>query len=208
MEDRKLTEKESLEVITSMIALTKQRYIGNGSILLMWGYLVAIVSILVWVMVATTHQGYWNWLWFAVPVIGCPITPIMSSRQQRQKGIKTFSDKVTSRLWTIAGGSEIVLTIACIIFKYVVGYDCWSAMLAYTMIAMPIAEIAQGLLIKERCMTIGGMTGLAAGLIIVCCLAGGIPLRTDWFMPMFILAFAAMMIVPGHILNHKARSAK
>lgn len=36
MEDRKLTEKESLEVIASMIARTKQCYIGNGNILLMW----------------------------------------------------------------------------------------------------------------------------------------------------------------------------
>ena len=40
MEDRKLTEKESLEVITSMIALTKQRYIGDGRILLLFGYLL------------------------------------------------------------------------------------------------------------------------------------------------------------------------
>lgn len=47
MEDKKLTEKESLEVITSMIAKTKQRYIGDGRIMVMWGYLVATVSALV-----------------------------------------------------------------------------------------------------------------------------------------------------------------
>ena len=42
MKDRKLTEKESLEIITSMIARTKERYIGNANILLMWGYLVVL----------------------------------------------------------------------------------------------------------------------------------------------------------------------
>lgn len=36
MEEIKLTEKESLEVITSMIARTKQRYVGDGRIMLMW----------------------------------------------------------------------------------------------------------------------------------------------------------------------------
>lgn len=46
MEDRKLTERESLEVITSMIALTKQRYIGDGRILLLFGYLTVAVSAL------------------------------------------------------------------------------------------------------------------------------------------------------------------
>ena len=47
MEDRKLTEKESIEVITSMIERTKDRYIGNGNIMLMWGYLCVAVSALV-----------------------------------------------------------------------------------------------------------------------------------------------------------------
>lgn len=205
MEDRKLTEKESLEVITSMIALTKQRYIGDGRIVLMWGYLVASVSILVWIMLATTHQGYWNWLWFAIPIIGGIATPIMAHKQHQQNGVKTFSDTVTSRLWTIAGISEIVLIAACIVFEYAFGHNCWSAMLVYTLIAMPLAEIAQGLFIKEKSLTAGGLTGLAVGIVTICCVVAGIPLIANWFMPLFIIAFVAMMIVPGHILNHKAR---
>ncbi len=43
MEDKKLTEKESLELIASMIARTKARYLGSGNILLMWGYIVVII---------------------------------------------------------------------------------------------------------------------------------------------------------------------
>lgn len=78
MEERTLTEKESLEVITSMIRRTKERYIGDGNIMLMWGYLVAVVSILIWVMLVATRQGYWNWLWFAIPLIGGIATPIMA----------------------------------------------------------------------------------------------------------------------------------
>ena len=39
MEERKLTEKESLEIITSMIERTRERYIGDGRIMLMWGYM-------------------------------------------------------------------------------------------------------------------------------------------------------------------------
>lgn len=208
MEERKLTEKESLEVITSMIARTRQRYIGDGNILMLWGYLVAGIAILVWVMLATTRQGYWNWLWFAIPLIGCPVTSVMARRQQRQSGFKTFTDKVTSQLWTIASVSEIILSIFCIMFQYVTGSECWSAMLVYTMIAIPFAEIAQGLFIKEKCLTIGGMIGIAVGIVTVCCVAGRIPLYANLYMPLFILAFVAMMIVPGHILNHKACKEK
>ena len=208
MEERKLTEKESLEVITSMIARTRQRYVGDGQIMLMWGYLVAVVSILVWVMLVATRQNYWNYLWFAIPIVGGIATPVMARRQQRQSGVKTFYDKVTSRLWTIAGLSEFATIIACIVIQFLTGACCWGAMLAYTLIAMPLAEIAQGLFIKEKSLTVGGIAGLAVGIVTVCCIAGRIPLDTNWYMPLFILAFVAMMIVPGHILNHKAPREK
>lgn len=208
MEERKLTEKESLEVITSMIARTRQRYVGDGHIMLMWGYLVAIVSILVWVMLVATRQQVWNCLWFAIPVIGGIATPIMARKQQTCSGVKTVYDTITSRLWTIAGLSELAAIIACIIIQCITGISCWTAMLAYSLIAMPITEIAQGLLIKEKSLTIGGIMGLAVGIVTICCIAGGIPLGVNWYMPLFILAFIAMMIVPGHILNHKASLEK
>ena len=47
MEDKKMTEKESLELITSMIQRTRERYVGDGNIMLMWGYLTVAVTALV-----------------------------------------------------------------------------------------------------------------------------------------------------------------
>lgn len=205
MEDRKLTEKESLDVITSMIARTKERYVGNGNILLMWGYLTMAVAIIVWIMLAVTHKGSWNWLWFAIPLVGCPATCIMARRDNRGRGAITYSDKITSSLWTIFGVSEIVLTLICLGFALIGGVWCWSAMLVYSLLLAPGAEIAQGLIIKEKCLIAGGMVGMAIGLVTLCCTVGGIPLMINWYMPLFIIAFGAMYVIPGHILNHKAK---
>ena len=52
----------------------------------------------------------------------------------------------------------------------------------------------------------GGAVGLLAGIFTICCIAGHVTLYATWFMPIFIIAFIAMMIVPGHILNRKARN--
>ncbi len=206
MEEKRLTEKESLEVITSMISRTKARYLGSGNILLMWGYLVVFVSILVWIMVVATRQNVWNWLWLAIPVIGMPTTSIMARREKRAYGAVTYSDKITSRLWTIFGVSEIVLILICLAFVLIGDERCWDAMLVYTLIAAPCAEIAQGLIVKEKCLTRGGIVGLAVGMVTVCCVAGRIPLSPNWFMPLFILVWVVMMVVPGHILNHKVKN--
>ncbi|WP_290091426.1 hypothetical protein [Duncaniella muris] len=205
MEDKKLTEKESLEVITSMIARTKVRYLGSGNILLMWGYLAVFTSILVWILLAATQQNVWNWLWFAIPVIGMPLTSIMARREKRTDGAVTYSDKITSHLWSIFGVSEIVLTLICLGFSLFGGIKCWTAMIVYTIIAAPFAEIAQGLIVKEKSLTWGGIVGLAIGMVLVCCATGKIPLLANWFMPLFILFWVVMMIVPGHIINHKAK---
>ncbi len=205
MEDKKLTEKESLEVITSMIARTKARYLGSGNILLMWGYLAVFSSILVWILLAATRQNVWNWLWFAIPVIGMPLTSIMARREKRTDGVVTYSDKITSHLWSIFGVSEIVLTLICLGFSLIGGIKCWTAMTVYTIIAAPFAEIAQGLIVKEKSLTWGGIVGLAIGMVLVCCVTGKIPLLANWFMPLFILFWVVMMIVPGHIINHKAK---
>ncbi len=205
MEEKKLTEKESLEVITSMIARTKARYIGSGNILLMWGYLVVFVSILVWIMLISTRQNVWNWLWFAIPIIGMPTTLIMARREKRAYGAVTYSDKITSRLWRIFGVSEIILTLICLGFAVIGNVNCWGAMLVYSILVAPSAEIAQGLIIKEKCLINGGIIGLAIGMLTLCCVVGKIPLTANWYMPLFIIVWVAMMIVPGHILNHKAK---
>lgn len=59
-------------------------------------------------------------------------------------------------------------------------------------------------MLDEKALMTGGALGVLAGIFTLCCIAGRVPLGADWFMPVFIAAFACMMIIPGHILNHKA----
>lgn len=207
MEERQLTEKESLEVITSMIARTKQRYIGDGRIMLMWGYLTVVLSALIWALIGFTHNPVWNWLWYLLWIIGGTLTPIMDKKMQREKGVKNYSDIVTSRIWSTVGFSAIAATAICLALLLVGGIDAWSMMFAIALIIVPFAEIVSGIVVKEKSLIIGGAIGLSAGLFTMACIVGHIALYTSWFMPFFIIAFVAMMIVPGHILNNKARKA-
>ena len=206
MEDKKMTAQESLEVIASMINRTKERYFGNGNIFLLWGYLVTFIAITIWILLSSTGKQYWNWLWFAIPIIGYPLTIILSRKDGKKYGAVTYSDKITSRLWTIFGMSELILTFICLFFSLFIGVDCWIALLVYSILMAPSAEIAQGLIIKENSLVFGGIVGLMAGLITVCCVSGGVPLSINWYMPIFIIAWIAMMIIPGYTLNFKSKN--
>lgn len=206
MEDRKLTERESLEVITSMITRTKDRLVkGSGNILLMWGYLIVAITALIWVLLVTTGNPAVNWLWFLIWVIGGIATPIMAKKKRVASGTKSYTDKLTSQMWSVVGLTGIASTILCLGFLLIGGKDSWSMMFAFALIIVPMAEIMQGLVIKENSLIAGGGIGLLIGLFTTCCISAHVALMATWFMPLFIIAFAAMMIVPGHILNSKAK---
>lgn len=206
MDDKKINEKESLAIITDMIARTKERYmLGDGNILLMWGYLTVAVSILVWVLLRLTHHPACNWLWFLIWIIGGTVTPIMEKKKAIVKGVKSYSDKLTSKIWTIVGYSAIISTMFCLGFLLAGGVNSWQMMLAFALIIVPFAEIAQGIIINEKTLIWGGKIGLLVGIFTTCCIIGGVKLYVSWFMPLFIVTFACMMIIPGHIINHKAK---
>lgn len=205
MEERKLTEKESLEIITSMITRTRERYIGDGRIMLMWGYLTVVITAIIWTLIGVTHNPVWNWLWFLLWIIGGTLTPIMDKKMQHEKGFKNYSDIVTSRIWSTVGFSAIVATAICLAFLLVGGIDAWSMMFAIALVIVPFAEIASGIVVKEKTLIIGGAIGLSAGLFTMACIAGHVALYASWFMPLFIIVWVVMMIIPGHIINYKAK---
>lgn len=205
MEERKITESESLEIITRMITCTKQRYIGDGNIMLMWGYLTVTITILVWVLLSATHHPAWNWLWFLIWIIGGTATPIMARKEQVKRGVKSYSDRITSQIWSVVGAMAIVATAACLGFLLIGGKDCWSMMFAYALLIVPFGEIVQGVVLSENSLRAGGIAGMIIGIFTVCCIAGGVTLYANWYLPIFMTAFIVMFIIPGHIINHKAK---
>lgn len=88
------------------------------------------------------------------------------------------------------------------------GTDTWSSMLMLPLLIVGFAEIVQGVAIREKSLIWGGGIGIVSGLVTLCCIAYGIALYAGWFMPMFIMSFALMMILPGHILNYKSRKER
>lgn len=202
MEEKRISEKESLEIITEMISRTKDRYIGDGNIMLVWGYLTVVIAAVIWALLALTHNEVWNRLWFAIPIIGCIATMGMIRKKQRTSGVKSYSDKISSSIWTGVWYSFIVSMLFCSGFG-LINKDCWGIMVAFALIIVPFAEVIQGIVISEKSIFLGGVIGLHIGVFTMCCIAGGVPLDANWFLPLFMVAFIFMMIVPGHILNSK-----
>lgn len=209
MEEKKITSLEGMAIINEMIQRSKtRRFIGDGNILLMWGYLVVGVAALVWILIDLTHNPAMNWFWYLIWIIGGIATPIMARKRREKAGVTTYADKIGNAVWTTVGLSAIALTLICLGFFLFTGTDTWSSMLMLPLLIVGFAEIVQGVAIREKSLIWGGGIGIVSGLVTLCCIAGGIALYAGWFMPMFIMSFALMMILPGHILNYKSRKER
>lgn len=209
MEERTITELESIEVITSMIARTRQRLAkGVGNIMLMWGYLTVCVTLLVWGLLLITKNPAMNWFWFLIWIVGGIATPIMAKKKELNAGVRSYSDKLGSQVWTVVGASALGMTLFCLGFMLIGGINCWVCMLAFALIIVPFGEIAQGIIIKEKSLIYGGSVGMTAGIFLLCCIVGKVVLYVNWVMPLFSIAFISMMIIPGHVLNHKAKNCQ
>lgn len=206
MKEQNITSQESMAIINEMIQHSKtRRFIGDGNILLLWGYLTVGVAALVWVLLAVTHHPAMNWFWYLIWIIGGIATPIMARKRRDKAGVTTYADRICNAIWSVVGFSAIAMTFLCLGFLLFGGKDAWSSMLMLPLLIVGFAEITQGVVIKEKSLVWGGAIGMLTGLVTLCCIAGSVTLHANWFIPMFIGASTLMMIIPGHILNIKSR---
>lgn len=203
MEDKKLNEKESLALITQMINSSKENMeIGQGNIMLIYGYFTTALSIVLFVLISLTHNFIWSWGWMLMFVIW----PIMSYRQrQKPPKVVTYTDKVISKVWQVMGWMFIVtfLTIGIIEFSFA-RYIDFILMLPLSLIYCGIGVSITGIIIQERWMTYTPQIAFIIAIYMLTMLMIGEKATTLWYL-YFGLSFVFMMIIPGHIVNNKAK---
>ena len=184
MEDKKLNEQESLELISQMINQTKKESaVGSGDVYLIWGYICTLISLAVFALAYISRDGRWGWLYIAIPVVGFIVTGILARWiSKKYKGPKTYQAQSISGIWGCLAAVFAVYMIVC--FANWNHPDCWKGMFL-------LGLILPGL-------------GSASGLIFLpkLCEDGLIPL--NWTILMAV-AMVISLVIPGHILNYKAK---
>lgn len=190
MEDRKLNEKESLELITRMIRETQENVARYAAYpLLAWGYTTVIVAIVIWYAFLQTGSYKVNYLWFALPAIAGPIT-LYFARKNGKRGVKNYIDRITGQIWLVFGVVGWVLSL--------VAFDGKVDILFIIPLLMGMATTLSGCVSKYKPMVIAGSASIALSFSILF-IHGADRLLA------FAAIFVVMMIIPGHILNKQMK---
>ncbi|MHA7130544.1 hypothetical protein [Algoriphagus namhaensis] len=96
--EKELTNQESLELITQMIAKAKKQASGDGGFqLLLWGWAVSLCNFGHYTLLKLDYAApYVVWL-LLVPIVGVSIWH--SKRKPRNKGVRTHLDQVLNQMW-------------------------------------------------------------------------------------------------------------
>lgn len=202
MEDKRITEKESLAIISEMIQATKAKVTPSDfNLMVMWGWLCVAVTLGVYFMIMLTKKPIWNMLWFLIPGIGYPITMCVMRKEKRRRTVSTYISKSIGILWLTLGALFGVL-VATGIVANIAGYDVWGMMYTITLPLIGVGCIATGTILRMRSFMAGGSFAVLAGAWIIGAtfVTGSIPMYT---MLLYATAFFAAFIIPGYSIRHK-----
>ena len=198
MEERKLNEKESLELITQMIQNSKKNLqVGRGNQFILWGWVGAITSLAVMGMLMLTNNPMWNWLWFAIPVIGWPL--MMWQMRKEEKPVITFTDKVLKSVWLSIGA--IGMTGLLLMGLYAKNM---MLMLPGACILIAIGVFITATILDNRTLRIRTFSSLLLMMMASCHI---VFMKDDllWYHTTFALGFIVMLAMPGYYLNKEAK---
>ena len=186
-------EEESMALIAEMIRNTQRKMErGAGTPMLVWGYATVLATLAVWVGVTFTDDYRAQFLWFLIPVIG--LTWMLLQRRQPPE-VRTYVDKVVSYIWIVMGWSGFI--VSCLSFMGVIR----TTILFIITLMMGQGSVLTGLVTRFRPLIIGGIVALLLSVALLYLHTLGPHLL------IFALAFVAMGIIPGYILNRRAKKA-
>ena len=205
MEEKRMNEAESLELITSMINDSRARMTKNlGTPFLIWGYTTVAVSICQAVIVACVEEFYpYLWGWFAIPVVGWLLMLLFN---KQEKTVTNYIDRCINALWCAIGVAAFILpfmgvfVFPSVIMLIGVGTATTAAVVKDKIVKrIGYAAIFSSLLfpfvrlLLSRLFTLEQFAGRERYLV-ECVI--------------FAVIMFLLLIVSGHILNYKKRCLK
>lgn len=202
MEDKNISEKESLEIISNMIRQTQnQTTATSGNTFIAWGLIMAAVAFFVSIDCNFLHLGICSWGYVLIPILGITYTFIAKSRQKKsgKAYVKTYIGDVISTIWEC---TFLVLTLFPIAMLLHADQYSSEALKYMLFLAMFIPAFASFITVKMLKVKATFYTQMA----LIFSLNFYAPIY-DPESPNIVFALVSILslVIPGYLINRKAK---
>jgi len=149
-QNKEMTAQESLALISETLNNSRKDILrSNAKYYMLWGVLLIIFSLAIYILWKTTGHANWNLLWLAMPFVGFPIDKWIGKREDAVR-----SDNIISR---ITRGIWLTFCIfSCSVFLFHILYSFVNT--------NPIGAIAVGTSLSGQLILLFGMAEAITGV--------------------------------------------
>lgn len=202
-QNKEMTAEESLSLISETLNSSRKEITRrSGKYYILWGALLTVFSLIIYLLWKLTDKPAWNCLWFGMPVIGFLLARLMS-RKDSETHVQNDVSRITQGIWSAFGIFASVVAVFTIAYSYVGdGADLGRSIRAIVSLASLTAEIVLlfglaesicGVALKNWAMKIAGFVTGIGGLAIYY-ITGAAEEQ------MFIFTFAGLVLVATGVI--------
>lgn len=151
-----LTTEESLHLITAMIRQTKGNFQGQSFHFLLWGWVVALINLSIYLLINFTDFTAPYILW-TLTIPAAIVSFLYGWRQSRKARVRTHLDRVNSSMWMCYG----ILIFTLIVFGDKLNWQLNPLILLIT--AVP--TLVSGVILRFKPLMYGSVVFWLMGII-------------------------------------------
>lgn len=203
--ENNFSAENSLRLITETIERSRRAITKNsGKPLVLWGVLVALTAIIIYVLWKLTGSPAWNFLWFAMTAVGAVC--MRSMTRGGEKVPETEISRMLGKIWMwfgiFATGFFALVWVAWGIRQLAGIEGPLSVDLTLVIVLlMGLCGTLSGATLKSRPITFSSVAATALSVLFLMVLPDASPARILTFVILGVFA----LIVPGVILQNKMR---
>ena len=189
LEESKMTETESMELITSMINKAKNRFSETGMWYLFWGWLVLFCCLIQFIALYFFENQNAYYIWYLTWV--APIYQVIYMRRSKKiKRVKTYTGEIIGFVWF---AYVICITLFIFILIYIKAY---SGINPAVLIMYGMPTFLSGIILKFKPLRIGA---------ICCWILSILAVLVVYEFQLLLVALAVFLawIIPGYRLKAK-----
>ncbi len=147
-QNKEMTAQESLRLITESINRSRKDILrGSAKYFVLWGAMLTATSLAIYLLWHFTGKPQWNFLWFAMPLIGYPLGALIgkSNAPIPQNEVS----KMLGGVWSVFGAFALTLSAIAVFLVPM-------HVTLVIVIILGLAESISGVLLKNWTIIIAG----------------------------------------------------
>lgn len=169
--NKELSAGESLAIITETMNNSRKEIVRNsGKYFVLWGVLLSVFSLVVYFLWNSTGKAEWNNLWFALPLIGFPVSRLMRNKEKPARA-ENFISRINGGIWSTFGLFACSVALFTVLYAQFGSSTLTAIVLGATLTAQIVllfgmAETICGIALKNWTIKVAGFLTGIGGLAI------------------------------------------